>query len=64
MFRLFEKIKFCRVQLIAWSQVAFGNTRHRLEEKQKALEEMVSTSYGANIEQINTVCSEINDLLH
>ena len=48
---------------MAWSWEAFGNTRHCLE-KQKVLEEMVGMGYRANIERINTVRSEINDLLH
>lgn len=49
---------------MAWSREAFGNTRHRLEEKQKILGELASMGYGANIEQINAVRSEINELLH
>ena len=64
MFQLFEKVKSCRMQLVAWSREAFGNTRHHLEEKQKVREELVSLGYGANMEQINTMRSEINDLLH
>ena len=48
---------------MAWSWEAFGNTRHCLE-KQKVLEEMVGMGYRANIERINTVHSEINNLLH
>ena len=35
---------------MAWSREAFGNTRHRLEEKQKVLEEMAGMGYGENIE--------------
>ena len=50
MLRLFEKVKSCRMQLVAWSREAFGNNRHRLEEKQKVLEELVSLGYGANME--------------
>ena len=52
------------MHLVAWSREAFGNTRPRLEEKQKVLEELVSLGYGANMEQINTMRSEINDVLH
>ena len=64
MSQLFEKIKICRMKLMAWSREAFGNTRHRLEEKQKVLEEMAGMGYGENIEQINTMHSKINELLH
>lgn len=49
---------------MAWSREAFGNTRHCLEEKQKVLEEMAGMGYGVNIEQINTMHSKINELLH
>ena len=49
---------------MAWSREAFGNIRHRLEEKQKVLEEMAGMGYGVNIEQINTMHSKINELLH
>jgi len=37
MFRLFEKIKHCRLKLVAWSQMTFGNTKYKLEEKQNDL---------------------------
>lgn len=37
MFCLFEKIKACRMELINWSKVEFGNTRTRLNEKQQEL---------------------------
>ena len=33
MFRLFAKIKFCRMQLVAWSREVFGNKIHQLDEK-------------------------------
>lgn len=54
----------CRSDLVAWSRVAFGNTRDRLDRKQKGLEEMVENGYGLNMETINDPKKEINDLLH
>ncbi|XP_075669968.1 uncharacterized protein LOC142639710 [Castanea sativa] len=64
MFRLFEKIKFCRAQQVAWSRDVFGNTKHRLEAKQRALEELAGRGYGDNLVEINKVRGEINELLH
>ena len=62
--RLFEKIKKCRLDLVAWSRVAFGNTRHRLNEKKQELEELVEHGYGQNLHRIIELRREINTLLH
>lgn len=64
MFRTFKKIKFCQRQLVAWSRDVFGNTKHRLEAKQRALEELAGKGYGDNLEEINKVKGEINELFH
>ena len=61
---LFKKIKKCRSNLVAWSRVAFGNTRDYLDRKRKELEELVENGYGLNMETINDRKKEINDLLH
>lgn len=64
LFRLFEKIKFCRGQLVAWSRDVFGNIKHKLEAKQRALEELAGRGYGDNLVEINKVRGEINELIH
>ena len=64
MFQLFEKIKFYRGQLIAWSRDIFGNTKHRLEVNQRALKELAGRGYNNNLEEISKVKEEINELLH
>lgn len=62
--RLCEKIKKCRLDLVAWSRVAFGNTRHKLNEKKQELEELVANGYGQNLHRITELRREINTLLH
>ncbi|XP_075640643.1 uncharacterized protein LOC142612431 [Castanea sativa] len=64
MFRLFEKIKRCRQDLVRWSRETFGNTRAKLTAKQSELQELASTNYGLNLERINLVRKEVNGLLH
>ena len=64
MFRLFEKIKHCRMDLIGWSRSAFGDTEAKLEEKQKELEDLTKQNTGDKMESINMVKSEINRLLY
>ena len=64
MFRLFEKIKYCRMSLIGWSRFSFGNTKAKLEEKQKELEELTNQNLGDQMESINMVKGEINRLLY
>ena len=44
MFCLFEKIKKCRMNLVKWSQGAFGNTRDRLNAKQQELQQLVNSN--------------------
>lgn len=64
MFRSFKKIKFCQGQLVARSRDIYGNTKHRLEAKQSALNELAGRGYGDNLEEINKVRGEINEILH
>ena len=52
MYCLFEKIKNCRMDLSAWSRTTFGNTRDRLEAKQRELNALKEAGYGANLERI------------
>ena len=52
------------MQLVAWSREVFGNIRHRLDKKQKVLEELINIGYGDNLDQISLVRDDINDLLH
>ena len=52
------------MELIAWSKRTFGNTRNRLEVKQRELHALMEASYGGNVERIHEVKREINELLH
>ena len=64
MYCLFEKIKSCRARLVAWSKSAFGNTKARLIEKQRELEELVKQGYAPNLEHIKMLRREVNELIH
>ena len=64
MFKLFEKIKRCRMKLVAWSQEVFSNTRICLKDKQAALKALSPTGYKTNLAQINYLRDEINTSLH
>lgn len=64
MYCLFEKIKRCRSDLIAWSGQTFGNTRTKLDAKQGKLAALIPEGYGQNVERINGVRKEIRELLH
>ncbi|XP_023906329.1 uncharacterized protein LOC112018051 [Quercus suber] len=64
MYCMFEKSKKCRMDLITWSRVTFGNTRTRLDEKQGELTSLMEAGYGQNIKRIQGVKKEINELLH
>lgn len=50
MFRLFEKIKHCHLKLVAWSHMTFGNTKVRINEKQKEVETFINLGYANNLE--------------
>lgn len=64
MFKLFGKIKNCRSSLIGWSRAAFGNTRAKIKEKRRQLEELTRQNRGAQVERIKMVRREINRLLY
>ena len=64
MYCLFEKIKKCRMDLIAWSRQTFGNTRAMLDAKQGELADLIRGGFGQNMEIINWVKKEIRELLH
>ena len=64
MYCLFEKIKRCRMNLVAWSPVTFGNARNRLDARQGELIDFMESGYGPNMERIHEVKKEINELLH
>ena len=53
MYCLFEKIKKCWLDLIAWSRRTFGNTRTMLDAKQGELVDLVRGGFGQNMERIN-----------
>ena len=62
MYCLFEKIKKCRMDLIAWSRVTFGNTRTLLDTKLGELTSLMEARYGPNVERIHGVKKKINEL--
>ncbi|XP_075663398.1 uncharacterized protein LOC142632978 [Castanea sativa] len=62
MFQLFEKIKKCRMALVAWGRNV-GNSKTKIEEKHKQLEVLTSMNTADNIELIQKVKNEIQSLL-
>ncbi|KAK9988296.1 hypothetical protein SO802_028535 [Lithocarpus litseifolius] len=64
MFQLFEKIKQCRQALVRWSRLAFRNTKSRLQEKYRLLEELANQNKAKNNEAIWGVRDDINSLLY
>ena len=64
MFRLFEKIKRCRLDLLSWSRVTFGDTRTKLNQKQRELDELTSGDFSSNLGRITKVKKSITELLH
>lgn len=64
MFRLFEKIKHCRFNLINWSRATFGNTCTRLDQKQHELAELTNGGYAANLDRIIALKKDIIELIH
>ena len=63
MFRLFSKIKVCRMALVARSR-NIGSFNTRLEEKEKLLEQLTTMNDAANLDMIQVVKDEINALLY
>ena len=64
MFKLFEKIKQCRVALVEWSKDIFGNSKTKLQAKQAELEDLSLQNNADNAQLISTLKSEINTILH
>ena len=64
MFRLFEKIKRCRLDLLSWSRVTFGDTRTKLNQKYRELDELTSGDFSSNLGRITEVKKSITELLH
>ena len=64
MFVLFEKIKQCRHALVDWSRNNFGNSKTKIQEKQKALEELSRENKAEHSQRIRTLKAEINTILH
>ena len=64
MFRLFEKIKRCRLDLLGWSRVTFGDTRTRLNQKQMELGKLTCGDFSSNLGRIMEVKKAITELLH
>lgn len=48
-FCLFEKIKTCRIALVAWARNTFGNSKMKLQDKHRVLEELVSQNNPNNL---------------
>ena len=51
MFRLFSKIRNCQTSLVNWSRT-LGNSKSKIEEKQKELETLTAMNDVANINHI------------
>ena len=63
MYRLFEKIKQCRLALVEWSCNTFSNTKSELQVKQAALEELSSMNDPNKVSKIRELKNSINPLL-
>ena len=64
MFKLFEKIKQCRVALVEWSKAIFGNSKTKLQVMQVEHEDLSLQNNANNAQRISTLKSEINTILH
>ena len=50
MYCLFEKIKQCRSALVGWSRVTFGQSKSKIQEKQRILEELTRDNPRGHLE--------------
>lgn len=50
--------------MIGWACFVFGNTRAKIEEKHRELEELTSRNIGDQVERIKMAKGEINRLLY
>lgn len=64
MFKLFENVKRCRLELVEWSRTIFGNVKTKLQEKQSALVELSLQNDPQNLPAIKSLRRGINTLLH
>lgn len=64
MYRLFEKIKRCRLALVEWSRNTFSNTKSELQVKQAALAELSAMNDPNKVLEIRELKNSINTLLH
>ena len=64
MYCLFEKIKQCTSALVGWSQVTFGQSKSKIQEKQRILEELTRDNLGGHLEEIRRAKEEINTILY
>lgn len=62
MFYLFEKI--IRLAFIGWPRTAFGNAKTKLQDKHKALDDLVSSNRPNNLATIKKLKGKINELLY
>ena len=64
MFRLFEKIKKCRFELVQWSRNIFGNFKTQLQARQSALKDFSMQNHPKILQEIKTLKHEINTVLN
>lgn len=64
MFRLFTKIKTCKLALVEWSRNTFGNSKTLLQDKHRLLAELTSMNDVDNLVAIRDLKAEINTLLY
>ena len=64
MFRIFEKIKKCRLALVEWSRTTFGGGKDKLKERQLELEALVNQNQAYHLPRIKELKAEINTILH
>lgn len=62
MFRLFSKIRACWMSLVGWSR-RLGNSKSKIEERQKELETLIGMNDIANINHKQRLKDEINALV-
>lgn len=61
MFCLFEKINTCRIAFVAWAWNTFDNSKMKLQDTHRVLEELVSQNNPYNLGGIKKLKEEIDD---
>ena len=64
MFRLFEKIKKCRFELVQWSRNIFGNFKTQLQARQSTLKDLSMQNNPKKLQETRTLKHEINTFLN